>query len=90
MYYQNKLQEKQLQNSNNFKTATTKQIIKLQLPHSNYKTNYKPAYAHLCTTKKKTTKPHYKQITRRQLPNSNYKINYKTAYAHLYTTKKQI
>jgi len=67
MYYQKKLQEKQLQNSTNFKTATTKQITKRQLPHSNYKTNYKTAYAHLCTSKKKL-----QNLTTNRLPSGNY------------------
>jgi len=30
-------------NTKHFKTATTKQTTKRQLPHSNYKTNYKPS-----------------------------------------------
>jgi len=35
------------------KQQRQKQTTKRPLPHSNDKTNYKTAYAHLCTTQKK-------------------------------------
>jgi len=82
--YLKKNYKPQLQH-NKYKTATTKQTTKRQLPNSNYKTNYKTAYAHLCTTKTNYKKSNFKTATtsKQQRQNKLSNCNY-----HTVTTKQ--
>ena len=67
------------------KQQRQKQTTKRPLPHSNDKTNYKTAYAHLCTIKKNYKKSNFKTAPTSKLQRQNKLPN---GHYHTVTTKQ--